>query len=57
MLKRWGHPLTLNELFGREVTKEDREELKKIVMMRPISGWYADGKLPESLIQESYEIM
>ncbi|CAL6057894.1 Alcohol_dehydrogenase [Hexamita inflata] len=57
MLKRWGHPTTLNELFGKEVTEEDRKELLRIFMMLPISGYYADGKLPEDIAWECYKIM
>ena len=32
MVKNWGHPTTLTELYGRPVTEEDRNELVKVFM-------------------------
>ena len=32
MVKNWGHPTTLTELYGRSVTEEDRNELVKVFM-------------------------
>ncbi|CAL6079890.1 Alcohol_dehydrogenase [Hexamita inflata] len=57
MLKRWGHPTTLNELFGREVNEEERKELLRIFMMFPLCLHYPDGKLPEDIAWETYKAM
>ncbi|CAL6083004.1 Alcohol_dehydrogenase [Hexamita inflata] len=57
MLKKWGHPTTLNELFGKEVTLEERKELLRIFMMLPICGHYPDGQLPEEIAWAAYQAM
>ena len=56
MLTKWGHPLTLNELFGRTVSAEEREELLNIYMMKPI-GNYKPGADIKALARKAYSYM
>ncbi|CAL5997135.1 Alcohol_dehydrogenase [Hexamita inflata] len=58
VLVRWGHPTTLDELFGRKMTEEDRAELLRVFNMNSIScNHYPDRKLPEELAYEAYKLM
>ena len=57
VLKRWQHPLTLDELFGKKMEQKDRDELLKVFMMKPVSGFYPDGKCPEDLARDAYKYM
>ena len=56
MLRKWKHPTTLKELYGRDVLDEEREELLKVYMMKPI-GNYPAGTNVEEFAREVYKIM
>ncbi|CAL6014832.1 Alcohol_dehydrogenase [Hexamita inflata] len=56
-LKKWGHPTSLNELFGREVGEEERIQLLEIFKKRPVCGHYPDMKLPEDIAADTYKYM
>lgn len=38
VLLRWGHPTTLDELFGKKMTDGEREELLQVYMKKPVKG-------------------
>ncbi|CAL6067383.1 Alcohol_dehydrogenase [Hexamita inflata] len=57
LLKKWGHPTTLNELFGRNMDEKDRAQLLEIFKLRPRCGYYADGRLPEEIAKDAYTYM
>ncbi|CAL5997721.1 Alcohol_dehydrogenase [Hexamita inflata] len=56
-LKKWGHPTSLNELFGRTMGDAERSELLKVYMMRPVCGYYPTGCLPEEIARDAYKYM
>ncbi|CAL6081355.1 Alcohol_dehydrogenase [Hexamita inflata] len=56
-LKKWGHPTSLNELFGRTMGEAERNELLKVYMMRPVCGYYPTGCLPEDIARDAYKYM
>lgn len=56
LLKRWKHPTTLNELFGKEMTQDDREELAKVYMMRPVGNYPPEVDVA-SFVREVYKVM
>ncbi|CAL5999006.1 Alcohol_dehydrogenase [Hexamita inflata] len=56
-LKKWGHPTTLDELFGRKMGDEDRKQLLDIFMLRPGCYHYPTGMLPEDIARDSFKYM
>lgn len=52
MVRRWGHPTTLKELYGRDVTKEDRDEILRVFMLRPGCNYFENKVMPEDLAKE-----
>eukprot|EP00703_Trepomonas_sp_PC1_P004102 JAP92504.1 Alcohol dehydrogenase [Trepomonas sp. PC1] len=56
LLRKWKHPLTLNELYKREVGQEEREQLIKVYMMKPIGNYQAETNV-EEFVREVYKVM
>lgn len=56
MLKRWKHPTTLKELFGKD-DQALRDELFRVCELRPFSGYWPDMRIPADIIKRSYELM
>ena len=55
-MKKWNHPTTLDELFERHVTDEEKEEMVRIYMMRPIGQYRADIDI-EAFVKEVFNNM
>lgn len=56
MLKRWGHPTTLKELFG-DVNNSTIDKLVESCKHRPISGYFEGGVMKDDFIKECYAVM
>ncbi|KAH0570289.1 alcohol dehydrogenase [Spironucleus salmonicida] len=56
-LKKWGHPLTLDELFAKKMGQTERKQLLDIYMMKPTCGYYADWCCPKDIAEDAYSMM
>lgn len=57
MVTRWGHPTTLAELYGREITQTDRDDILRVFLMKPFCLYYEDRKCPEELAKATIGFM
>ncbi|CAL6056389.1 Alcohol_dehydrogenase [Hexamita inflata] len=56
-LKKWGHPTTLNELFGRQVEDNERKIIMDIYKQCPVCGHYTDFRLPDDITADTFKFM